>query len=236
LIIVAQNKLKICYYLEHYSINKFKGKNMNIALIGGTHGVGLEFVKQALENGHTVRVLARTPSKLTIQTPNLIAIQGDVLDLGSVDKVVAGSDAVVSCLGTKPAKVVTVFSEGTKNILAAMKNNKVKRFICITGIGAGDSRGHGGFLYDTVVLQSILKGIYEDKDRQEELIKKSDDIEWEIVRPSFLTNGPLTGKYRVITDLDDVTASSISRADVANFMLNECIIPGYLYKTPLLMY
>lgn len=221
--------------LEYYSINKFKGKNMNIALIGGTHGVGLEFVRQALEKGHILRVLARTPSKLTIQNPNLTVIQGDVLELDSVNKVVAGSDAVVSCLGTKPAKVVTVFSEGTKNILAAMKNNNVKRFICITGVGAGESRGHGGFLYDNVVLTTVLKGIYEDKNRQEELIKKS-DIEWEIVRPAFLTNGPLTGRYRIITELDEIKAGMISRADVANFMLNECIAPGYLYKTSLLMY
>lgn len=208
---------------------------MNIAVIGGTSGVGLEFVKQALEHGHTVRVLARTPSKLTIQNPNLTVIQGDVLDLTSVNKVISGSDAIVSCLGAKPAKVVTVFSEGTKNILAAMKNNKVKRFICITGIGAGNSKGHGGFLYDTIVLLLIFEGIFKDKNRQEDSIKKS-DIEWEIVRPSFLTNGPLTAKYRVVTNLDGVTAGTISRADVANFMLNECIAPGYLYKTPLLMY
>ena len=76
----------------------------------------------------------------------------------------------------------------------------MRRLICVTGIGAGDSRGHGGFLYDRVIAPFLLKTIYQDKDRQEALIRAS-GTDWTMVRPGFLTNGPLTGKYRLLTDL-----------------------------------
>jgi uncharacterized protein YbjT (DUF2867 family) len=110
-----------------------------------------------------------------------------------------------------------------------------QKLIAVTGIGAGDSKGHGGFLYDRVVNPLLLGTIYEDKDRQESIIKAS-DIEWLIVRPGFLTNDPRTGKYRAIENLSGVTAGKISRLDVADFILKQLIAPTYFGKTPLLTY
>jgi putative NADH-flavin reductase len=130
---------------------------------------------------------------------------------------------------------VTVFSRGTQNVLTAMAGHKVRRLLCITGIGAGDSKGHGGFLYDRIFQPLLLKTIYEDKDRQEALIRAS-DTDWTIVRPGFLTNGPLTRHYRVITDLAGITAGRISRADVAHFLLGELSANRHLGQTPLLTY
>ena len=103
------------------------------------------------------------------------------------------------------------------------------------GIGAGDSRNHGGFFYDKLVLPLLLERIYEDKDRQEAVIKAS-DVDWVIVRPGFLTNGGFTGEYRVLTDLDGVQARRISRSDVAHFILEQLRSPKYLKQTPLLTY
>jgi len=116
-----------------------------------------------------------------------------------------------------------------------MSEHGVRRLICITGIGAGDSKGHGGFFYDRIFQPLLLKTIYQDKDRQEALVRAS-GIDWTIVRPGFLNNGPLTGQYRVITDLTGVTAGKISRADVAHFMLTELLANRYLGQTPLLTY
>jgi putative NADH-flavin reductase len=107
--------------------------------------------------------------------------------------------------------------------------------IFVTGIGAGDSRGHGGFLYDRIFQPLLLGTIYADKDREEALIKAS-SLQWLIVRPGFLTNGPRTGAYRVVTDLAGVTAGKISRADVADFMLNQLEAPTMFEQTPLLTY
>jgi putative NADH-flavin reductase len=180
----------------------------------------------------------RDPDRLDIEHERLNKLKGDILDAASVEQASAGQDAVCSTIGVTPLeafKTVTVFSEGTKNVLEAMKKTGVRRLICITGIGAGDSRGHGGFLYDKLLLPLPFKKIYDDKDRQEALIKAS-DVDWVIVRPGFLTNGPETGKYRALTDLEGVTAGKISRADVAHFMLNELDYNKFLRQTPLITY
>ena len=120
-------------------------------------------------------------------------------------------------------------------MLQAMKKTGVNLLVCVTGIGAGDSKNHGGFLYDQIVNPLLLKTIYDDKDRQEALLNKS-DVDWIIVRPGFLTNGPRSGEYRAITDLTGVKAGKISRADVAHFILVQLASPTFLRQTPLLTY
>ncbi len=207
---------------------------MKVLVIGATRGIGLCFVEQALDRGHSVTALVRDPGKLKIGHEQLDVVHGDVLDAAAVKQAVAGHDAVCSCLGIGPTREpVTLFSEGTRNILAAMRESHVRRLICVTGIGAGDSRDHGGFLYDKLVQPFLLKTIYEDKDRQEELIRAS-DVEWVLVRPGFLTDGAAGSGYRALTDLTGVKAGKISRADVADFMLDQLGSDDYLCQAPLL--
>lgn len=209
---------------------------MKVLIIGATGGTGRELVAQALAAGHNVTVLVRNPPKIGTRHERLRLVQGNILNPGSVDKAVNGQDAVLSSLGTKSIfGRVVIFSEGTKNLLYAMNKHGVRRLICITGIGAGDSRGHGGFLYDKIVLPLFLKRIYDDKGRQESLIRQS-DRDWIVVRPGFLTNGPAMGKYRVLMDLTGVTVGRISRADVAAFMLGELQNNRYLRHTLVLTY
>ncbi|MDI6855062.1 MAG: SDR family oxidoreductase [Deltaproteobacteria bacterium] len=209
---------------------------MHLLIIGATRGIGLQLLKQALAAGHAVTVPARRPRKITERHDNLRVLQGDILDEDSVDLAVAGQEAVCLTIGVKVTlKPVSVFSAGTANVLAAMQRHRVRRLVCVTGIGAGDSRGHGGFLYDRIFQPLLLKTIYADKDRQEALIRAGDTA-WTIVRPARLTNGPLTGKYRVLTDLRGITAGRISRADVAHFILTELAANRYLNQTPLLTY
>ncbi len=207
---------------------------MNILIVGATRGIGRQLLEQALTSVHAVTALVRDPQRLVTQHERLRVVKGDILDSDSVALAMAGQDAVCCTIGVKvPWIRVTVFSEGTKNLLQAMKKTGVKRLICVTGIGAGDSKGHGGFLYDCIFYPLLLKPIYADKDRQESLIKAS-DVDWTIVRPGFLTNGPLTKNYRMLTDMTGVTAGRISRADVANFFLKELESKQYLRQTPLL--
>lgn len=130
-------------------------------------------------------------------------------------------------------KPVTLFSDGTRHLLDAMRKHAVRRIACITGIGAGDSRGHGGFFYDHIVEPTLLRTVYADKDRQEELLRHS-DRDWIIVRPGQLTDGEATGKYRVLLDLTGVTVGKIARADVAAFVLQQLGRDDFLRRTPLL--
>ncbi len=209
---------------------------MRFLIIGGTRGIGQQTVLQALAQGHEVTVLARQPAKVTQQHKRLTIRPGDILSLDSVVQAMAGQDAVLVTIGIPPAwRPVTVFSAGIENVLQAMAQHGVQRLLAVTGIGAGDSKGHGGWFYDRLFRPLLLGRIYADKDRQEEIIRRS-PVQWTIVRPGFLTNGPLTGKYRVITDLTGVTCGKISRADVAHFLLQEVVANKYIGQTPLLMY
>jgi putative NADH-flavin reductase len=213
-----------------------KGKDMKLLIIGASRGIGRQLLEQALQDGHLVTAVARHPENLPRQQAGLRVMAGDILDSPLVQQAVAGQEAVCLTIGVGVTwKPVTVFSQGTKNVLAAMAEHGVRRLVCVTGIGAGDSAGHGGLLYDRLFKPLLLKTIYEDKDRQEALIRAS-DTDWTIVRPGFLTNGPLTGNYRVLTDLWGVTTDKISRADVAHFMLEELTAPRYVRQTPLLTY
>jgi putative NADH-flavin reductase len=209
---------------------------MNLLIIGASRGIGAQLLTQSLSAGHAATAVARHFQEVPLQAERLRVISGDILDETRVREAMAGQEAVCLTIGVGlTRKSVTVFSQGTKNVLGAMAEHGVRRLICITGIGAGDSRGHGGFLYDRIFQPLLLKTIYADKDRQEALIRAS-DTDWTIVRPAFLTNGPLTGNYRVLTELSGVTAGRISRADVAHFLLAELSANRYLGQTPLLTY
>lgn len=209
---------------------------MKVLLIGATRGIGRELLDQALDARFQVTVLARNPAAVTRQASNLTMLKGDVLEPRLVNSAIQGQDAVCLTIGVPITfSPVTVFSRGTLNVLAAMEEHQVRRLICVTGIGAGDSKGHGGFLYDRLFKPLLLGPIYADKDRQEEYVRES-SLDWTIVRPAGLTNGPRTGRYRVVTDLSGVTAGRISRADVADFIVGELNTPRHICQTPLLSY
>ncbi|HEX8846928.1 MAG TPA: SDR family oxidoreductase [Pyrinomonadaceae bacterium] len=209
---------------------------MKLLVIGASRGIGLDVVQQALAAGHEVTALVRTPASFPVHHEKLKVTKGDILDQSSIEKALNGQDAVCVTIGIKVTrKPVSVFSKGTKAVVEAMKNSSCKRLICVTGIGAGDSRGHGGFLFDKIFQPFFLRTISEDKDRQEMIVRES-GLDWVIVRPAVLTNGPRTGKYRVLTDLKGVKAGKISRADVADFILREASEMKYKGETPLLTY
>ena len=209
---------------------------MKLLFIGATRGIGLQVLQQALAKDHFATVLVRSPQKFSLQSERLQVIEGDICNSEAVDRATEGQEVVISSIGIMPTrKPVTVFSTGMQNVLGAMEKNAVKRLIAVTGIGAGDSRGHGGFFYDKLIQPLLLKTIYEDKDREEALIRNS-AVEWIIVRPGSLTNGPVTGEYRVLTDLTGVKAGRISRSDVAHFILEQLDASEYLRKTPLITY
>ncbi|MDH5786429.1 MAG: SDR family oxidoreductase [Chromatiales bacterium] len=211
---------------------------MKIAIIGATRGIGKELLLQSLAAGHEVTALARNTSAIQITSPNLHLVKGDILDINSVTETSKEQDAICICVGVRPTrKPVTVFSEGIKVVIEAMHQggNHQQKLIVITGIGAGDSRGHGGFLYDRIINPLLLDKVYRDKDLEETFIKQS-DVQWQIVRPGFLTNGPRTGKYRIVDDMTGVTAGKISRADVADYILNQLKHPTHFGKTPLISY
>ncbi len=209
---------------------------MKILVIGATGGTGREIVKQLLQSGHEVTALVREQPKPDEALQGAKFVVGDVRELDVLRRAVAGQDAVADSLGSSmsgPFKEVHLFSESTKVLIEAMRTEGVRRLVCITGIGAGDSHGHGGFLYDHFVQPVLLRGVYADKDRQEELIQSS-GLDWIIVRPAMLEDGEPAGETRAITDLSDFHGGSITRADVAAFVVAQMTSDEWLHKHPLI--
>jgi len=212
---------------------------MKLLVIGATGATGREIVSQSLATGIEVTALVRSASPASFP-PAVTKIVGDVLNPASLLPAVSGQDAVVCSLGsaaTGPFRKMTMLSAGTRNLIAAMHANRVARLVCITGIGAGNSKGHGPWWYNWLVLPLMLRGVYEDKTRQENIIRQS-GLDWTLVRPGALTNGSVKGlaAVRILTDLTGVHAGFISRADVAAFCLTEVKAGRYRGQTPVITY
>ncbi len=200
---------------------------MRIALFGATGGTGSQVLEQALAAGHQVQALARDPAKLTARD-GLSVITGDVLDQAAADACVAGADAVICVLGTRPGND-PVEAEGTKRILAAMGTHGVKRLIAVSSMGVGDSIDQINLAF-RVIMNLTLKHIMQAKAEQERLIMAS-DTDWTIVRPGGLTDGPKTGAYKAGID-KSIRATRVSRADVADFVVQQLTDETYVRQTP----
>ncbi len=206
---------------------------MKLLIVGASGGTGRELVKQALEQGHHVTAFVRNPSKFSLSHERLSVEHGNVLDFDSVERAVRGKDAVLSALGHKrwiiPSRIL---SEGTHNILRAIAQHKVKRFVCETSLGVADSWWKLGLYYTLFVIPVIVLFYFIDKARQERLIKQS-NLDWVIVRPGRLTNGKKRGTYKHGFNVGSALWTvSISRADVADFMLKQLAENVYLGQTP----
>jgi uncharacterized protein YbjT (DUF2867 family) len=210
-------------------ISRGWGNRLRILVIGATGGTGRQLVRQALDLGHEVTALVRKPKKFKIEHSRLRVVKGNVLNYASVESAMQGQNAVVCALGTKRFFFPTrTLSEGTRNILRAMKACNVPRLICESSLGVGSSVGRLGLLFTFFVVPVILPFIFWDKIRQEKLIEES-DTDWVIVRPGVLTNAPARGKYRHGRNVGNfIWGNRISRADVADFMLKQLTDDGYV--------
>ncbi len=200
---------------------------MHIALFGATGGTGRQVLAQALEQGHSISALARDPSQLA-PADGLRIIAGDVLDPAPVTDCIQGADAVICTLGSHGGKD-PVEARGTERILEAMKACGVRRILVVTSLGVGDSREQVQLLFRTF-MDMTLKHVMAAKEEQEVRVKAS-GLDWTIVRPGGLTDGPKTGTYQFGTDRT-IKAGRIARADVADFLLKQLTDESFIHQTP----
>lgn len=207
---------------------------MKLIVFGATGSVGRKLVEQALDQGHQVTAFARRPAALEPAHPNLTRVAGDVLDRAAVMAAVEGHDAVVIALGAGHKGGVR--APGTRNVIAAMQHHGVRRLVCQSTLGAGDSRPLLTFFWKYVMFGLLLRAAYADHQAQEALVRDS-GLDWVIVRPAAFTDGPASGAYRhgFAPTAKDLTLK-ISRADVAGFLLRQVTDDRYLRQTPGLSY
>jgi putative NADH-flavin reductase len=207
---------------------------MKVAVFGATGSVGRLIVQQAVEAGHTVTAFVRDPAKLGIQHTNLRLALGDAMDPAAVESAVRGQDAVVCALGAGAKGGIR--AEGTHNIVRAMEKTGVRRLVCQSTLGVGDSRANLNFFWRHIMFGLFLRQAYADHVAQESHVTRS-RLDWTIVRPGAFTDGPRTGRYRHgFPPTDGAGRHTISRADVAEFVLKQLTDRAYLYKTPALSY
>jgi putative NADH-flavin reductase len=190
---------------------------VKLVVFGSTGGIGAQVVEQALAAGHTVTAVARRPSAITIQNERLEVLQGDVLDPQAVCGAIAGQEAVVFTVGARDRAPTTVCSAGIVNVMQAMPSAHVCRLICISasGIAPGPRWQR---LIAKPILWALFKEMFSDLVRMEALVERN-PLDWTILRPPALTNGPRTGQYQVAVNNHLRRILSISRADVADFIV-----------------
>lgn len=196
---------------------------MKIIVFGATGGVGQSVVKQAVENGFEVTAFVRTPEKLQTTHEKLTIIKGDAFNQQEVTAAIAGHDAVVSCLGSSQGmKKSTELQDMVKNIVAGMQEQGVKRIIYTASAGIyNELPGISGKL-----MMGMLKNALTDHRAAVDWIE-SRGLNYTIVRPMGLTNGPFSGQYREASEGVPEKAKSIARADVAHFILKALNNPQY---------
>jgi uncharacterized protein YbjT (DUF2867 family) len=207
---------------------------MKVIIFGATGGTGKELVKQCLAANFAVSVLVRDPQKLGEYADKVRQFVGDVREKDVVAKAVEGQDAALVALGIIPG-ARGILSTGTKYIVEAMLTQQVKRLVCVTGAGVTGEREHLPFLWRIVMGLPLMRDMFDEKKRQEEIIRES-GLEWVLVRPANLTNGEHTGKYRASENLQLSLTSVISRADVADFMVKQLSSDEWVHKTPIVSY
>lgn len=193
---------------------------MHIIVFGASGSIGKEVVKEAIENGHMVTAFIRNPDAFPFkENKNLKIYQGDVLNPEQVENAIKNNQAVICTLGD--GKTGKIRAAGTKVIIDAMKNTGVKRLICLSTIGAGDSYQSLNFLWKYIMFGLLLKKVLPDHNLQEQFIRQS-SLDYTIVRPGALTNGAKTNTYKAgLSENLKNLSLKISRADVAAFLLRQ---------------
>jgi putative NADH-flavin reductase len=202
---------------------------MKLVVLGATGGTGLQIVRQSIDLGHSVTAFVRSPGKLSKFADRIAIAEGDLLNTDELANVLVGHDAVLSCFGPRlpvskaDAHLLQQFSTA---LTAAMLCARIRRVV-IESVA---------FLFkDSVFPPAYLLGrllfprIVRDASAMEEVIEKS-GLEWTLVRPPELTDKPHTGKYRVRAGHLPRFGFSISRADVADFMLKAAGDPSAISK------
>lgn len=221
---------------------------MRLTIFGATGGTGQRLLERTIAEGHEVTAFVRNTSRMKARHERLEVVVGDVFDPEAVKEAVANRDAVISVLGSRlpsnplhPRRAGNLEgpgSIGAEHIVAAMKKHGLKRFVCQTAWGVGDSKedpGIAGAFFMKVVVPPLLRDEYADKEAQEIIVRES-SLDWIIVRPMILTNGPWTNDYRASVDLKPGRRPYVSRADNADFLVRQLTDEAFVHKTPAIGY
>ncbi len=203
---------------------------MKIIIFGATGGTGQQLVEQSLSIGYETSVFVHNnPQKLDQYAGKIKIYQGDVRDFDGVNQAIQGHDAVMIALGAIPGKVQQTLSLGTANIVRVMETNNIKRLVTETGAALVEDKNQLPMIWRLTPNMPLMREMFDDKRKQEKAIMDS-KLDWIIVRPANLNNNPLNLNYKVGEHIKLQVASSVARADVADFMIKQLTSDTWLKK------
>lgn len=204
---------------------------MRLFVLGASGGTGSRLVEQAVARGHRVTAQTRAAGRITATEAIDVAV-GHPADAAFLARYTPGHDAVILCIGVDGIGRTTLFSDTTNAVVAAMEDAGLRRLVAVTGIGAGETKGHGGWFYNRIIFPLFTRNRYADKDRQEAIIARS-GLDWTIVRPAPFAAKAGEGPLQVLTDIPDgVQLRSITRDEVAGFILDIIEDGGFILRKP----
>jgi putative NADH-flavin reductase len=208
-----------------------------IALFGASGQTGQQFLIQALEKGYLVKALVRNLNSISQKSPNLELIQGDVLNQIDVEKTIQGCDLVISLFGHVKNSPEWLQSDGTSNIIKAMKKYKIQKIVSLSGGGLPYPEKDEPKFMDKVIrtiMKIAVPKVLNDANKHAELLRNS-GLKWSVVRGPRLTNDSKVGQYRV--GWVGVNASTkIGRADLADFIVKQIEDDTFTYQMPFVSY
>jgi putative NADH-flavin reductase len=173
----------------------------------------------------------RTPSKLTIDNPNLTIITGDLTDPTKVEETVRGTDAVLLLVGMSPSvrKPAGLRESAARNVVTAMKATGGRRLIRLSNFTGAPEPGDKGGRFMKVMLSLMNKNAVADETAATNLVRQS-DTDWTIVRNAMITSGPATGTYSAGAYGEG--KNSVTAGDLADFILGEVEGRKYIGHAP----
>jgi biliverdin reductase / flavin reductase len=195
---------------------------MRFAVVGATGGTGQEIITQGLAKDHEMVAVVRRPEAITQTAKNLSVVKADIMNDESLAAAFDGCDAVISCLGVgglfAARKVGTLLSAGTSNVIAAMARKGIDRLVVASSVGVVDDPTEE-WVYTNILKPYFFRAMYDDMALMEDRVAES-ALAWTLVRPPRLVNGPAKGVFRKTIGGNVPRARRLSRADLANEMLN----------------
>lgn len=209
---------------------------MNILILGAAGATGRLCVDECLARGHKVGAFVHN-SALRNAGERLQAVRGDLRNRADIAIALEGRDAVVSTFaGSTPMRRFPDIVEAFSSLVHEMEAQGPQRLVYLSFLGVPAGRHQLGWFGRNVVSPFVLRNVAADHATKEAVLKRS-SLEWVIVRPPRLANGPATGHYRCGEDIRaDTIIPTISRADLAGFLIDQVENPRFVRKTPAIMY
>jgi len=203
--------------------------DVNLLILGATGPTGRHVLDLALKAGDAIAVLARRPEALDDVKDRITVIAGDATNRDDVARAMQGRDAVISALGAGGSfRANGLFTRAAEAVVGAARQNGVSRLVWLSSFGVGDTLKDASFV-QKIMYTTLLRNLYKNKAAAETIIRES-DLDWTIVYPTGLTNGPARGAYRADDRIKMKGFPTISRADVADFMCKAVRDDGWIRR------